>query len=76
MSTNQKLKTTNMPVCMPGYAAMCLLHFVDRSLAYVVHTLVGRRSPWQIADPPDRRSFDRSLIIQIVDLLIDHLTDR
>ena len=33
-----KAKTNILSVCIPGYAATCLLHSVDRSFAYVVHS--------------------------------------
>ena len=44
-----KAKITTVPLCISGHVATCLLHFVDRSFAYVVHS-------WLIIDLPDRRS--------------------
>ena len=44
-----KPKTTILTVCIPGYASTCLLHSVDRYIAYVVH-------PWSIVDHLDRWS--------------------
>ena len=58
MLTNQK---TIVPVCIPGYAATCLLHSVDRSFAVEVHSWfivdpLDRLSPWSIVNFSDLRS--------------------